>query len=137
MAININDDSMSLEVNGATVNAAIRLGSLWRVTGWPRLLTRDEAITALALAERLLSGRSADAIAALICAANPRWLRRLIYPAFASAAAPGRCSADTTRRIMTCLMPSMRKPARSIGLNAASTSGLASWRFMNWGCVTS
>jgi hypothetical protein len=52
MAININDDSMSLEVNGATVNAAIRLGSLWRVTGWPRLLTRDEAITALALCRR-------------------------------------------------------------------------------------
>src|ERR1017187_105265 len=61
MAINIHDDSMSLEINGATVNAAIRLGNLWRVTGWPRLLTRDEAITTLTLAERLLSERSADA----------------------------------------------------------------------------
>jgi hypothetical protein len=61
MAININDDSMSLEINGATVNAAIRIGSLWRVTGWPRLLTRDEAITTLTFAEQLLYGRSADA----------------------------------------------------------------------------
>jgi hypothetical protein len=60
MALHINDDSMSLEVNGAMVKAAIRLDNLWRVTGWPRLLTRNEAITALTLAEWLLSGRCAD-----------------------------------------------------------------------------
>jgi hypothetical protein len=68
--------------------------------------------------------------------ADDVWLRRLIYPAFVAAAAPGRCSADTTCRVMTCLMPSMRRPARSVELNAASTSGLASWRLMIWGCVT-
>ena len=56
MALHINDDSMSLEINGATVKAAVRLDNLWRVTGWPRLLTRNEAITALVLAERLLAG---------------------------------------------------------------------------------
>jgi hypothetical protein len=50
MALHINDDSMSLEINGATVKAAVRLDKLWRVTGWPRLLTRNEAITALVLA---------------------------------------------------------------------------------------
>jgi hypothetical protein len=61
MALHISDKSMSLEINGATVNAAVRLGSLRRVTGWPRLLNRNEAITALTLAEWLLSGRSADA----------------------------------------------------------------------------
>ena len=61
MALHINDDSMSVEINGATIDAAVRLDNLWRVTGWPRLLTGNEAITALTLAERLLSGRRADA----------------------------------------------------------------------------
>jgi hypothetical protein len=51
MGVHINDDSMSLEIGGATVNAAVRLDNLWRVTGWPRLLSRNEAITALTLAE--------------------------------------------------------------------------------------
>jgi hypothetical protein len=61
MALHINDASMSLEINGAKVKAAARLDNLWRVTGWPRLLTWNEAITALTLAEWLLSERSADA----------------------------------------------------------------------------
>ena len=61
MSVHINDDSMSVDINGATVKAVFRLGGLWRVAGWPRLLTRNEAITALTLAEWLLSGRSADA----------------------------------------------------------------------------
>jgi hypothetical protein len=60
MALHINDDSMSVEIKGATVKAAIRLDNLWRVTGWPRLLTRNEAITALVLAERLLAGYGDD-----------------------------------------------------------------------------
>ena len=53
-------DSMSLEINGAMVDAAVRLDNLWRVTGWPRLLTRNDAITALVLAERLLVGYGDD-----------------------------------------------------------------------------
>jgi hypothetical protein len=60
MALHINDDSMSLEINGAVVEAAVRLDNLWRVSGWPRLLTRNEAITALVLAERLLAGYGDD-----------------------------------------------------------------------------
>jgi hypothetical protein len=52
MSIKINDDSMSLEIN--------RLDHLWRVTGWPRLLSRNEAITALTLAERLANGYGDD-----------------------------------------------------------------------------
>jgi hypothetical protein len=38
---------MSLEINGAEITAAVRFDHLWRVTGRPRLLTRNEAITAL------------------------------------------------------------------------------------------
>ncbi|HEX9540313.1 MAG TPA: hypothetical protein VGA04_19295 [Streptosporangiaceae bacterium] len=60
MSIKINEDSMTLEINGAAVEAAVRLDTLWRVTGWPRLLTRNEAITALVLAQRLLAGYGDD-----------------------------------------------------------------------------
>jgi hypothetical protein len=60
MSIKINEDSMSLEINGAEVVAAVRLDRLWRVTGWPRLLSRNEAITALTLAERLANGFGED-----------------------------------------------------------------------------
>jgi len=61
MALHINDDFMSIEVDGTVIRVAVRLGLLWRVTGWPRLLNRNEAITALTLAERLLSRHGADA----------------------------------------------------------------------------
>jgi hypothetical protein len=60
MSIKINEDSMSLEINGAEITAAVRLDHLWRVTGWPRLLSRNEAITALTLAERLANGYGDD-----------------------------------------------------------------------------
>ena len=60
MSVHINDDSMSVDINGATVKAVFRLGGLWRVAGWPRLLTRNEAITALTLAECHLSGRNTE-----------------------------------------------------------------------------
>jgi len=60
MSIKINEDSMSLEINGVEVVAAVRFGHLWRVTGWPRLLARNEAITALTLAERLANGHDDD-----------------------------------------------------------------------------
>ena len=60
MSIKINEDSMTLEINGAEITAAVRLDHLWRVTGWPRLLSRNEAITALTLAERLAIGYGDD-----------------------------------------------------------------------------
>jgi hypothetical protein len=53
MSTKINEDSMSLEINGTEITAVVRLDRLWRVTGWPRLLSRNEAITALTLAARL------------------------------------------------------------------------------------
>jgi hypothetical protein len=61
MALTINDDSMSIEVGGSMVTAAVRYDAdLWKVTGWPRLLTRDEAIKALTRAEQLLVDRDDD-----------------------------------------------------------------------------
>jgi hypothetical protein len=60
MAVRINDDSMSVEINCVTLDKAERQGELWRVNGWPRLLTRNQAITALTLAEWLQSGKDPD-----------------------------------------------------------------------------
>ncbi len=60
MTLTINEDSMSLEIGGAHVAVAVHLGDLWQFTGWPRLLTRNEAITALTLAERLTAGYGDD-----------------------------------------------------------------------------
>jgi hypothetical protein len=51
---------MVLAINGAEITAAVRLGHLWHVTGWPRLLNRNEAITALTLAERQANGHCDD-----------------------------------------------------------------------------
>ena len=61
MTLHIDDDCMSLEVNGTVTRVAVRLGYLWRVTGWPRLLSGNEAITALTsrLAPFLAQWRSA------------------------------------------------------------------------------
>jgi hypothetical protein len=61
MSIKINEGAMSLEINDAEVIAAVRLDRLWRTTAWPRLLSRNEAITALTLAERLANGYGDDA----------------------------------------------------------------------------
>ncbi len=60
MAITINEDSMSLEIGDVEMTVAVRLSDLWKVTGWPRLLTRNEAITALMLAERFMAGYGDD-----------------------------------------------------------------------------
>ncbi len=60
MAVRINDASMGVEINGVTLDRAEREGELWRVDGWPRPLTRNQAITALTLAEWLLSDRDPD-----------------------------------------------------------------------------
>ena len=41
MALHIDDDYMSLEVDGTVTCVAVRLGHLWRATGSPRLLNRN------------------------------------------------------------------------------------------------
>ena len=56
MAIHINDNFMAAEIDGAVVAAATLTGDWWTVTNWPRYFTRNQAITALTLAERLWTG---------------------------------------------------------------------------------
>ena len=80
MSIKINEDFMSLEISGAEITAAeitaaVRLYHLWRVTGWPGLLTRNEAITALMLTERLAPGQGRRG-AVLPCAGTPAGCHR-------------------------------------------------------------
>jgi hypothetical protein len=61
MKIEITDDCMTLDNDGAIIATATRAGAGWAVTSWPlRILTRNEAITALTLAERLATGRGED-----------------------------------------------------------------------------
>jgi hypothetical protein len=61
MAISINDDSMILEIDGKIIaTAREQADGWWEVTGWPRYFTRNQAITALTLAERLWVGHGED-----------------------------------------------------------------------------
>jgi hypothetical protein len=68
MAIRITDDSMTLEMDGCAVataryseHFAANGGGAWIVSTYPaRLFGRNEAITALTLAERLAAGFSGD-----------------------------------------------------------------------------
>ena len=56
MAIKIDEDSMSAEVDGSVVATANRTGDRWSVRTWPAPLTRNPTITAPMLAERLTPG---------------------------------------------------------------------------------
>ena len=61
MAIKIDDDHMTLEIGGEVVAEARREpGGSWEVTRWPRLLDRNQAISALIVTELLASGRDED-----------------------------------------------------------------------------
>ncbi|MCO6009739.1 hypothetical protein NE236_32690 [Actinoallomurus purpureus] len=60
MAIEINDDSMSAEAAGTVIATATRAGDRWAVSTWPDALTRNQAITALTLAEWLATGHGDD-----------------------------------------------------------------------------
>jgi hypothetical protein len=57
MAIKIDDDSMSVDLDGAVIATATRTGDCWAVTDYPAALTRNQAITALMIAEYLTTGR--------------------------------------------------------------------------------
>ena len=60
MAITINDDCMTLEINGEIVAGARRRPEgWWEVTCWPSFLNREQAITALTVTELLETGRDA------------------------------------------------------------------------------
>jgi hypothetical protein len=50
MSIQINDDIMTLELDGKVIaEAKRRPGGWWEVTNWPRFFDRNQAITALAV----------------------------------------------------------------------------------------
>ena len=68
MAARIDDDYMTAEFGGRVIataryssHAAADGQSAWVVSGWPgRLFTRNQAITAMVLAERLAAGHGED-----------------------------------------------------------------------------
>jgi hypothetical protein len=61
MSIKIEDDLMSLEVDGAVLaTAKKRTDGWWEVSHWPRFFDRNQAITALTVTELLDSGRDSN-----------------------------------------------------------------------------
>jgi hypothetical protein len=61
MPIKINDDSMSLEIDGVVIaTARLRADGWWEVSHWPRFFDRDQAITAMTITELLETGRDSD-----------------------------------------------------------------------------
>jgi hypothetical protein len=61
MAIKIDDDCMTLEIGGEVISQARRRAvERWEVTNSPKFFTRNQAITALIVAELLESGRGDD-----------------------------------------------------------------------------
>lgn len=61
MSIKIDDDFMSLEVDGKVVaTAKRRTGGWWEVSHWPRFFDRNQAITALTVTELLEAGRDSN-----------------------------------------------------------------------------
>jgi hypothetical protein len=61
MAIKIDEECMTLEINGAVIATARQLpGGWWEVSHWPRFFRRDQAITALTVTELLETGYRSD-----------------------------------------------------------------------------
>jgi hypothetical protein len=60
MAININNDVMSLEISGKVIATAHERSGGWEVSYWPRFFDRNQAITALTVTELLETGYRND-----------------------------------------------------------------------------
>jgi hypothetical protein len=61
MAIKIEDDHMTLEVDGTVLaTAKRRADGWWEVSDWPRFFDGNQAITALTITELLDSGRDSN-----------------------------------------------------------------------------
>ena len=61
MTLKINEDNMTLEVDGAVIATARRIpGGWWEVSHWPRFFDRNQAITALTVTELLSTGHRSD-----------------------------------------------------------------------------
>ncbi|MFE9100388.1 hypothetical protein [Actinomadura geliboluensis] len=55
MALEITETTMTVTVKGKVIATGTRIGDVWHVTTWPRPLERNSAITALSLAERVIT----------------------------------------------------------------------------------
>ncbi|TMQ84367.1 hypothetical protein ETD83_40880 [Actinomadura soli] len=55
MALEITETTMTATVKGKVIASATRTDCGWHITTWPRSLDRNSAITALMLAERLIT----------------------------------------------------------------------------------
>lgn len=55
MALEITENTMVADLNGEIIATATRASDGWHVTTWPCPLDRNAAITALSLAERLIT----------------------------------------------------------------------------------
>jgi hypothetical protein len=61
MSVKINDDFMAVETDRSVIATATRAGDGRRnVGGWPGQFSRERAITALVLADRLAAGYGDD-----------------------------------------------------------------------------
>jgi hypothetical protein len=61
LAIQIDNDFMTLQIGGTTVaEAKRRSGGWWEIMGWPRFFDRNQAITALTVTELLETGHRSD-----------------------------------------------------------------------------
>ncbi|GAA4375693.1 hypothetical protein GCM10023088_33490 [Actinomadura verrucosospora] len=60
MSLRITEDTMTAVVNGEVIATGTRTDCGWHVTSWPRPLDRNAAITALMLAERLITHGNDD-----------------------------------------------------------------------------
>ncbi|HEY7483961.1 MAG TPA: hypothetical protein VH912_05810 [Streptosporangiaceae bacterium] len=58
MTIKINENSMSTTIDRVEIAAATRTGDHWTASTCPHNLTRNQAITALTIAELLATGYS-------------------------------------------------------------------------------
>jgi hypothetical protein len=61
MTITINDDLMTLQIDGKVIATATqRPDGWWEVTNWPGFLNRNQAIIALTVTELLSAGYGPD-----------------------------------------------------------------------------
>jgi hypothetical protein len=55
MALEITETTMTATIKGEVIATGTRMADVWHVTTWPRPLDRNAAITALSLAERVVT----------------------------------------------------------------------------------
>jgi hypothetical protein len=67
MTITINGESMTATVHGQVTATAMLTGGHWSASNWPHPLTRNQAITALMIAEFLATGHGDDDPFVLAC----------------------------------------------------------------------